>query len=309
MLKVPGVTAAVIAGLAIQSTVAGPNSSEPRLAYTFVDSQLIAVSNVNLRVVWNVDDPERIDLIQWNPSGLTGSEPNLTNAGSTGTPPCHGGDLEYFGNSWAPPDPPSGKVLIGAGTTGIRERGPDNKIVITSRSTDCPPVSAEVSVSTTYKFWQGGSPVNRMKVTRSFAFDTALDRNFRPFVPRLYPVSTYSQVLHPNADGSILLTKSVGGSACPFGCIVTDWAGDNAVMSWFAIHDPVGGQGMIVRRTPSSFPVALWIDWDGASFTNASSVIALQPAGGFTGEVEEEEFLCFYDSGSWTPSLTLPPGC
>ena len=267
-------------------------------------------SSDNLSVQWNTGNPEQIDVIKWNSAGLTGSEPNLTNTGTTGTPPCHGGDVEFFGNSWSPPDPQSGgKVLVGAGSTGTRVPGPDNKVLIDSNSTDCPPSSAGVSVETIYKFWQGGRPINRMKVTRHFTFSSAFDRDVRPYIPRLYPVSAFRQVLHPNAAGTSVATHAVGGGSCPSGCIVTDWDGTDATTSWFAVHNPGSGQGMIVKHTPSTFPVALWIDWDGASFTNASSVLALSPSGGFTGTVTEEQYFCFYDSSIWTPNLTLPPGC
>jgi hypothetical protein len=75
-----------------------------------------------------------------------------------------------------------------------------------------------------------------------------------------------------------------------------------------AIHDPASGQGMIVRHLSSS-PVALWVDMDGGSQTTASGVLLLQPPGGFTGTVVENESLCFYDSQIWTPSLALPAGC
>lgn len=267
-------------------------------------------SSDNLFVQWNTGDPERIDAIKWNSAGLTGGEPNLTATGTTGSPPCHAGDVEYFGNSWSPPDPQfGGKVLVGAGTTGTREPGPDNKVLIDSTSTGCAPSSAGVAVETIYKFWQGGRPINRMKVTRSLTFSTAFGHDVRPYIPRLYPVSGFRQVLHPTADGTSVATRSVGGGSCPSGCIVTDWNGNDAANGWFAIHNPASGQGLIVKRTPSTFAVALWIDWDGASFTNASSVLALSPSGGFTGTMTEEQHLCFYDSSIWTPSLTLPQGC
>lgn len=267
-------------------------------------------ANANLLVAWSPDDPEQIDAIYWNPAGLTGGEPNLTNPFVTGG--CNAGDVEYFGNSWTSRDPQTGgQVLVGAGTTGARAAGPDHKVEVDSisDSASCPPSSAGVAVSTTYKFWQGGRPINRFKVTRSFSFADAFAFDFRPYVPRLYPISAFSQVLHPNAAGTNMITEAVGGSFCPFGCVVTDWDGNGAATAWFAIHDPSSGQGVIVRRTPSTFPVALWVDWDGASFTNASSVLALQPTGAFTGDVKEEQFLCFYDESVWVPSLELPPGC
>ena len=106
-------------------------------------------------------------------------------------------------------------------------------------------------------------------------------------------------MLHPDASGTILVTEDT--SLCEFGCQVTDWD-----QTWFAIHDPSTGNGEIVRPR-SSTPSALWVDQDSASFTNASSVLLLQPAGGFTGNVSETEFLCFYNSSIWTPSTALPP--
>ena len=94
------------------------------------------------------------------------------------------------------------------------------------------------------------------------------------------------------------------GNDCEFGCEVTNWDG-----TWFAVHNPVSGGGMIVRHSFSQYPVALWVDMDGGSATTASSVLLLQPAGGFTGTVVEVESFCLYDSSSWTPSLELPAGC
>ncbi|MBP1704108.1 MAG: hypothetical protein H6Q38_3215 [Chloroflexi bacterium] len=106
-------------------------------------------------------------------------------------------------------------------------------------------------------------------------------------------------MIHPDASGSVLITEST--DACGYGCKVTDWDG-----TWFAIHDPATGMGMIVNHVASPFSVALWIDNDSGSFTNASSVLLLPPPGGFTGSVTETEYLYFYDSSTWTPSLILP---
>jgi hypothetical protein len=263
----------------------------------------------NLFVQFSETDPERIDVIKWNPDGLNGTEANLTNSGASGTAPCHNGDVEYFGNSWAPPDPPTGKVLVGAGTNGVRVKGPDSKVVISSVSSDCAPISAGISVNTIYKFWQGGDALNKMRVTRSFTFETEFNRDFRPFIPRFHPISSFSRVLHPNAAGTMLVSETVGGfGACPFGCVVTDWDGSNEATSWFAVHDPVAGRGVIVKRAPSAYASALWIDWDGASSTNSSSVLLRPPTGGFSGEVTEMETLFFSDATRWIPSLELPPG-
>lgn len=264
----------------------------------------------NLKVVFNSTDPERIDAIYWNSAGLTGSEPNLTNPNSTADP-CSDGLLQYFGNSWAPPDPQNGgKVLVGAGTTGARMRGPDSKVVINSTSSGCTP-SANVGVTTLYKFWQGGMAQNKMRATRTFSFETAFNFDFRPYIPRLHNIADFSQVIYPNASGTALITRTVGGfgSGCPFGCEFTDWNGNNEETAWFAIHDPSIGRGLVVKRNPSPIAATLWLDWDGGSNTNASSVLLKKPMGGFTGEIVETQTFCFYDSTTWTPSLTLPPGC
>jgi hypothetical protein len=126
--------------------------------------------------------------------------------------------------------------------------------------------------------------------------------DLRAYIPRLYPRDQYSQVIHPNADGTALVPEI--GNNCEFGCEVTNWNG-----TWFAVHDPVSGRGMIVRHAFSATPVALWVDMDGGSQTTASGVLLLQPPGGFTGTVAETESLCFYDDSIWKPSLTLPAGC
>lgn len=267
-----------------------------------------SATSENLKVIWNANDPERIDGVYWNPSGLTGTEPNLTRSDSP-SGPCS--LLQYFGNSWAPPDPQAGgKVLVGQGSTGARMRGPDSKVVINSMSSGCTP-SAGVGVTTLYKFWQGGMAQNKMRATRTFSFETPFNFDFRPYIPRLYNISDFGQVIYPNATGTALIYRPVGGFGigCPFGCEFTDWNGGTEETAWFAIHDPGNGRGMVVKHNPSSIPATLWIDWDGGSNTNASSVLLKKPTSGFTGDVTETQTFCFYDSTTWTPSLTLPPGC
>jgi hypothetical protein len=270
-----------------------------------------SATSSNLKMVWSASDPERIDAIYWNPNGLTGSEANLTNPDSSDNP-CSDGLLQYFGNSWAPPDPQAGgKVLVGAGTTGARMRGPDSKVVINSTSTGCTP-SANAGVTTLYKFWQGGMAANKMRATRTFSFETAFNSDFRPYIPRLFHIDDFSQVIYPNATNTALISRTVGGflpAGCPFGCEFTDWAGNAEETAWFAIHDAGNGRGIVIKRAPSSVNATLWVDWDGGSNTNASSVLLKKPVGGFTGEVVETQTFCFYDSSTWTPSLTLPPGC
>ena len=174
-------------------------------AFAQVEITPTSMTSPNLYIEWNANDPERIEVIKWNREGLNGTEPNLTTVGEfdQAPPPCFAGIVEYFGNSLAPPDPNvGGKVFVGAGTTGVRMRGPDSKVVINSITNDCPPASAGVAVNTLYKFWRGGQAANKMRVTRTFSFEEPFDDDFRPYVPRLHPIESYSQVLHPDALGT-----------------------------------------------------------------------------------------------------------
>jgi len=254
------------------------------------------VTTGNFFVDWSETNPEEIVSLQWMGS------PNLTNS----TFNVCGGDLEYFGNSWVSENEGTPSFffgsIVGWGTTGTWNSPNDKKVNVNSISSGCFG-SANISVTTKYQFYDSGDPANRIKVQRQFEFGvTPYAHNVRPYIPRLYPQNGFTQVLHPDSTGTTLLTETMDG--CDFGCLITDWDG-----SWFAIHNPATGLGMIVRRGPSSVPAALWVDKDNASFTNSSSMLLLQPLGGFTGSVSETEFLCFYNSSLWTPSTALPAGC
>ena len=247
-------------------------------------------------VQWSATDPEEITSLSWNGS------PNLTNTWAH--PFCpQGGDHEFFGNSWNGPNDVFFRALVGWGTTGTWDtRGPNGVAIDSAADSGCFGTSG-IPVDTSYRFYDRGAPVNRILVQRRISFGaTPFAFDFRPYIPRLYPRSSYTTVVHPDATGTALVTEV--GDSCEFGCEVTNWDG-----SWFAVHDPVTGQGMIDRHGASPYPVALWVDVDGGSFTTASSVLLLQPPGGFTGTVNDTEFLCFYDAAVWTPSLQLPAGC
>jgi hypothetical protein len=255
------------------------------------------VTTSTLFVDWSETNPEEILDIRWNGSA------NLTNHAAASSCPS---DLEYFGNSWVTQDEGTPSFvffsLVGWGTTGTWTSPNSNRVSANSISTGCFG-SANLPIETNYHFFDRGAPVNRIMVQRRFTFGSVpFAYDVRPYIPRLYPKTAYTQVLHPNASNTVLVTEDV--TLCDFGCRVDDWND-----GWFAIHNPTTGQGLIVRRDRSAYDVALWVDQDDASFTNASSVLLLQPSGGFTGRVTEVEFLCFYDSGTWTPSLTLPAGC
>ena len=281
------IAASVTAAITVNAGTIDPGARDATTSRLFVD--------------WNAGaDPEQIDAVRW----MGGS--NLTATLAPGD--CFGGDVEYFGNSWAPPDPQSGGlVLVGAGSTGTWRRRGGHVVGIRSKATGCP-AAAGVDVKTRYRFSSRGPALDAIVVKRTFAFDTPFAHDFRPYMPRL-SFRPFNEVRYPDASGTELRVADVFG--CALGCQVADWNGE-----WFALYAPEGplaGQGMIVLRAPSSFAVALWIDNDGGSETNTSSVLALQPDGGFAGRVTEKEVLCFFDAETWTPAmqsaLVLPRGC
>jgi len=252
----------------------------------------------NFHIEWSPANPEEVTYLSWNGSGT------LVN---TWTHPGCPDDLEFFGNSWVSENEGTQSFffgsLVGWGTTGTWTSQISTEVSIDSISSGCPG-SADIPTNTQYQFYADGLRANLMKVQRTFDFgpDPSYAHDVRPLIPRLYPANGFTQVLHPDASGEALATGITAG--CGFGCMVADWDG-----TWFAIHNPTTGLGMIVQHVPSTYSVALWVDEDGGSFSNASSVLLLQPPGGFTGLVAETEYLCFYDSSLWTPGLTLPPGC
>jgi hypothetical protein len=263
-----------------------------------IDTTNHTVTTGNFFVDWSEVNPEEIVDIRWMGS------PNLTNTSFNTNCPA-GGDLEYFGNSWVSEGEGTPSFyfgsLVGWGTSGSWNAPNSKKVNVDSISSGCYG-SADVLVTTKYQFFDSGAVANRIKVQRKFHFgSTAYPHDVRPYIPRLYPKDGFTQVLHLDSTGAVLVTETT--VACDLGCTVTNWDG-----AWFAIHNPTTGLGMIVKRG-STLPAALWLDNDDASFTNSSSVLLLQPTGGFTGNVTETEFLCFYNSSIWTPATTLPSGC
>jgi hypothetical protein len=252
------------------------------------------VSSSAFAVQFSTTNPEEITSLSWNGSA------NLT---ATGVNLC-GDPLEYFGNSWAAPDSGDFKSLVGWGQSGtFAATSKGASIASASESSSGCYGAIDIPITTKYHFWDSGPAANRIKVDRGFDFrGSGFNQDFRPYIPRLYPMDGFSQVYYPDATGTALLsTPSV---ACPFGCQIGDWND-----SWFAMHDPLTGNGLIVRQAPTAFDTDLWVDEDAASFTNSTGVLILSPPGGFTDKVQTNTFLCFYDSGIWAPALTLPPGC
>lgn len=273
-------------------------------------------------VQWDLTNTEAITALQWlSPS--TGVQ-SLTNTFGLGG--CTSGDVEYFGNAWAPPDPQAGgRVFVGAGTTGTFSAVDNMAIISGPGSTGCSPQSAGIPVNSTYKFLDGVGVANKIKVTRQFFFGTTPfatpELSLRPYIPRLFPRNSFTQVWYVDTSSTLVTKVSAncefGGDTPGFGtyCKVTNWSGSS-----FAIFSPSTGIGLVDVRSSSvsclgstctPLAVNLWIDQDGGSFSTATSVLLLQPNGGFTGTLTEEENLCFFDSTIWNPSLlpSLPSGC
>jgi hypothetical protein len=252
----------------------------------------------NYYVVWSETNPEEVTYLSWR-----GSD-NLV---SVWAHPdyCTDEDLEFFGNSWASENEGTPDLffesLVGWGTTGTWAKS-GLQVAIASECTGCSGPTG-IPVSTTYQFFEEEAKADLITVKRGFDFgDTPYNHDVRPFIPRLYPGDGFTEVLHPDASGTMLRARTT--YTCGYGCQVADWNG-----TWFALHNPETGLGMIVQHAASAHPVDLWVDNDAGSSTNSSAVLLLQPPLGFTGVVTDVEHLCFYHSGLWTPQLTLPPGC
>jgi hypothetical protein len=258
------------------------------------------LDSTNFHIEWSdvvPGDPEQIDVLQWKGGWSVG----LSFSGA-----CNFLWPEYFGNALVPPDPM--RSLVGSGTTGSWTPGADGlSATIKSIATGCD-YSLNVPVATKYRLFSNDQCAeNHILVGRVFGFGTTpFTYDFRPYVPRLYPRDQFWQVLHPDSTHSVLAVENAND--CESGCQISNWDG-----TWFATHDPNKFRGVIVYRRASSFAVNLWVDLDGSSWSNSSSVLLLQPAGGFTGSVTEVEGLCFYDATNWSQQqqehLQLPVGC
>jgi len=245
-------------------------------------------------VRWSATDPEAITYLSWNGSL------NLTN--TAGHPNCPGGGLsEFFGNSWGTGDGAAFVAPVGWGSTGRWAPYGASGVQVASAATGCYGTSG-IPVRTSYGVFGGSPAIARIQVERSFDFgSTPFTTDLRPYIPRLSLANDYSQVLYPSTAASLVTRNAMD---CQYGCPVLDWTG-----SWFAVHDPRTGRGMVVRHEASAARADLWIDVDAYSISNSTSVVLRAPAGGFTGTLVEREVLCFYDSGTWVPSMTPPAGC
>ncbi|MGO8794334.1 MAG: Ig-like domain repeat protein [Candidatus Sulfotelmatobacter sp.] len=287
------------------------------------------VTTTNFVVVWNTgNDVEAITTLDWAGGA------NVTNSWALDTcAPAFPGTVEYFGDSFAPPDPwLGGLALVGGGTTtppgttawsGQILSSGAVQVSINSASTGCPPSSAGINVATTYNFLNPEeSSTNSFGLQRAFDFTTTtFAHDFRPYMPRLSLSEGFTEALYPTTSNTLATLDVFDcGDGCTGPTVVAGAAPLNppwdATQGWFAIHNPNTLQGVVVARSPSTDPqgnpivAQLWVDNDSSSYTNSSSFLLMSPTAGFTGgSVTEVETLCFYNSSIWTPSLTPPAPC
>jgi hypothetical protein len=116
----------------------------------------------------------------------------------------------------------------------------------------------------------------------------------------------YPTVLVPNAAGTAINSFNSGG--CGGDCEIVDWN-----QRWFADDDGAGNGLMVIRSLSSTAPALLAINNDSFSASNLTSIVLLQPAGGWKAKTSETEYLCFYDKKSWPASARnagkMPKGC
>jgi large repetitive protein len=251
------------------------------------------------QVTWSPLDPEEITNLSWNGStNLTGSWTNGTQCSGG----YNGGDEEFFGNGWSLGAAGAHPVLVGLGSTGTwnsQTSGGATTVTINSAAaaTAYCPQDTNIPITTTYTFPSSG---NTFTMQRTFSFgQTPFSGSLRPYIPRLARLSSYPDVYYPTTSNTLAHATT---SPCDAGCTYNNWNG-----TWYTITNALTGQGVLITRTSTGGNPNLWVDQDGGSNTNATSVLLPQPTGGFTGTLTETETLCFFTG--WTPSLTTPPGC
>jgi hypothetical protein len=245
-------------------------------------------------------DVERLDSLRWITS-LGVLTPNL--AVSDGAGGCDSPAASRFwgeaGSVAGAPQP------VGSGSTGTWAAPSGRTVQIdSSRPLLCTSDGTVTPVRTRYTFFNVGDGAGRIRVQRTFAFSASTPSyatpSMRAFVPRL-ALATYSNVIHPNAAGSALVSEAPTAPATP----AASWNG-----TWFAIDDPISHAGVVVLRDPASTnPAQLMLEGDPAA---SSAIDLIKPAGGWKAPVTETEWLCPYDATSWplprSPAV-LPSGC
>ncbi|HEY3636728.1 MAG TPA: hypothetical protein VGK90_01155 [Rhizomicrobium sp.] len=291
------------------------------LAMTFgsvcIASHAFATGNViaNSRISVDFDDPDtgmftgdadRVDSISWIDSN--GNSTGNLAADSYGATDSCNDPYEYFGQAEGEPDEGSAPLMVTGGEvstwTGVSDL--EGKTATTGFDCNNNPLSGRTK--TTYKLFTSKKKVNELEVKRKFLFNSRTQEfsntGLRAYMARL-PSTPYSTVLIPDSSGTV---QTYDSNNCGFPCEITDWNG-----TWFADDDGNGNGMVVIRSSSSTAPAIIAIDSDGFSDSNLTSVVLEQPEGGWKSAVTETEYVCFYDSTSWTQTQQaagqLPLGC
>jgi len=290
--------------LAASATMAGGAGQKPTPGPHVLTSKKLALVFADPATGFTDSTGDRLDSLVWidsdgNPTG---------NLAKHGGPSVCGDPLEFFGQAYGEPEGALPGV-IGAGSTCQQTRCPTSGTSKTSGMTCVGP--ADAPATTKYTVSNSPSKENMVLIKRKFMFNRATPifngHGLRPYVPRL-DQSVFHTVIWPNAANTTLLSADSG--SCPGDCEVTDWN-----QRWFADDSAGGnGSGMLVIRTRNSKSTALLtINNDSFSGSNLSSVMLIQPNGGWRKPVTETEALCFYDTTTWPvadrAALKLPASC
>jgi hypothetical protein len=250
---------------------------------------------------YNTTTNDRVDSISWIKSNGS-STGNLV---SQGGPVSCGDPAEFFGESYSDVDGGSLVVVVAGSASTWRENPAGSTGTAVETGNTCAALSG--LATTLYSLTTTPATINAMKIHRAFTFNaTAASQNYnlRAYVPRL-PRATYVNVLIPNRKGKV---KTMPVLNCPTSCKVTEWNG-----TWVAQDDGAGNGIVLIRDKASTAPAAVSVDYDGFSSSNNTSILLLQPSGGFVKPIVEVEWLCFYDPTSWPQGKRnkgeLPTGC
>jgi hypothetical protein len=290
--SLPLLAAALLAGMGA-AHAAGHVLSNSRLSITFGDT-----------AVFPFDDPDRVDAITWKDSNGNPRSNYVANGG-----PLHCGDpQEYFGQSYGEPEGTLPYMIIGGLVDTWTGTGALKGNTATSLTGFCD-TGPNAKTKTTYKLFTGAGEISEMEVTRNFLFNASTPvfnaHGLRAYVVRV-PMGSYPTVLVPNAAGTAINSFNAGN--CGGDCEVTDWN-----QRWFADDDGAGNGVMVIRSQSSTASALLAINNDSFSASNLTSVVLIQPAGGWKAKVSESQYVCFYDTKSWPASARsagkMPKGC
>ena len=284
-----------IASLALLAAL----GSTPALATELTNGRITVDFDTNPS--FPAPDQDRVDSISWIQSDGT-STGNLAASSPFGE--C--GDVsEFFGQSYdegSVPDTPVQAIIAGSlsNWTDV-DSGLSGYSKATQAKTCDRPLQAVTE--TYYKLKTLAAVSNALRIERRIRFLASAKgkmTNFRAYVARLpYPI--YPTILVPETDGTIHRVSVTYGD-------LSGWNG-----TWFADDNGSGYGMMVIRDASSTWPATIDMDTDGGSNSNLAAISLIVPPGGFSGEITETEWLCFYDPTTWPKSRAakglLPKGC